>query len=101
METCVFLGQCLRLTTPFGPPLPSSCQIVKQGSNPNLVNVKLLVLSDTEGTISAGLWACVYLITVKVIARGDTRGLWRDASGLHPQHWYCHIYNLFLYVGKV
>jgi hypothetical protein len=36
--------------------------------------VKLLVLSDTRGTIDTGLWAYVYLITVKVTARSDAGG---------------------------
>jgi hypothetical protein len=58
---------------------------VKQVSNTELVNAKLQVLSDTRGTISAGLWACIYSIAVKVTARGDARGLRRDASGLDSQ----------------
>jgi hypothetical protein len=58
---------------------------VKQGSDLELVNVKLLVLSDTGGTVGTSHWAYVYLIMTKVTACGDTGGLQCDASGLNPQ----------------
>jgi hypothetical protein len=58
---------------------------VKQGPDPELVNVKLLVLSDARGIIGADLWSCVNLITVKVTTRGHAGGLQCDVSGLHPQ----------------
>jgi hypothetical protein len=48
---------------------------VKQGLDLELVNVKLLVLSDTGGTISVGLWTCVYFIMAKVTVHGDARAL--------------------------
>jgi hypothetical protein len=60
-------------------------KIVKQGSDPELVNVKLLVVSDTRGTISVSLWTYVCVITAKVTVRGDAGSLQRDASSLHPQ----------------
>jgi hypothetical protein len=58
---------------------------VKQGSDLELVNAKLLVLSDIGGIVGASLWVCVYLIMAKVTARSDAGGLRRDAFGLHPQ----------------
>jgi hypothetical protein len=78
--THVFPGHDLRLTTPFGPlaldhrltlitvlvtdlhrhgcswpPLPSTCQVVKQGLVHELVNAKLIMLSDVGGAIGTGL----------------------------------------------
>jgi hypothetical protein len=76
--THVILGRCLRLMTLLGPsalnrhpmpitgfitglhrygcsrpPLPSSCQVVKQSLVHELVNVKLIVFSDVGGTLGA------------------------------------------------
>jgi hypothetical protein len=77
MVTCALLGRCLHLTTPFGPsapdrrlrlttvlatglhwcgrfwpPLSSSCQIVKQGSDPELVmwSSSCLVIPEVPST---------------------------------------------------
>jgi hypothetical protein len=58
---------------------------VKQRLVHELVNAKLIVLSDVGGALVAGLEACVSLIRVKVDARSDAGGLRCHASGLHPQ----------------
>jgi hypothetical protein len=58
---------------------------MKQGLVHELVNAKLIVLSDARGAINAGLEACVSLIWAKVDARGDAGGLRCHAFGLHPQ----------------
>jgi hypothetical protein len=59
--------------------------MLKQGLTYELVNVKLITLSDVGGAIGAGLEAYVSLIMAKVDAQGDVRGLRCHASGLHPQ----------------
>jgi hypothetical protein len=51
-----------------------------------LVNAKLIMLSDVGGALGAGLEACVSLIRVKVDAHDDAGGLRCRASGVHPQH---------------
>jgi hypothetical protein len=62
---------------------------VKQRLVHELVNVKLIVLSDVEGALGAGLEAYVSLIRARVDARGDVGGLRCHASGLHLQQWDC------------
>jgi hypothetical protein len=57
---------------------------LKQGLDHELVNVKLITLSDVGGVIDASLEACVSLIRAKVDAWGDAGRLRCHASGLHP-----------------
>jgi hypothetical protein len=101
--TCVIPSHGLRLTTLFGPsavnhhPTPitvlitslhqrgrswplllSSYRAVKQSLVHELVNVKLIILSDAGGALGK--------IRAKVDARGGVGGLRCHASGLHPQY---------------
>jgi hypothetical protein len=59
------------------PPFPSSCHVVKQSLIHELVNAKLILLSDAEGALGK--------IRAMVGARGGARGFQCHASGLHPQ----------------
>jgi hypothetical protein len=59
---------------------------LKQGLTYELVNVKLIVLSDIGGAIGAIFEACVSLIRTKVDLQDDAGGLWCHASGLHPNN---------------
>jgi hypothetical protein len=63
---------------------------VKQGLIHELVNVKLIMLSDVGGAIGAGLEARVCLIRAKVDTRGDAGGLRCHASSLRPQQIVTH-----------
>jgi hypothetical protein len=56
------------------PKVPSA---LRQGLAHELVNAKLIMLSDAGGAIGK--------IRVKVDVRGDAGGLRCHASGLHPQ----------------